>query len=112
MLPSSKRLTAHDVKDIMEKGRVAHSPLFLLRYIPNAGAQTKIAAIVPVKVVKTAVGRNELKRKTYEVVRKLYPRIIPGFKIALLAKSPAITASALSIEADLKELLIKVKLLQ
>jgi ribonuclease P protein component len=110
MLPSSKRLTAHDVKDIMEKGRVAHSPLFLLRYIPNAGVQTKIVAIAPVKVVKTAAGRNELKRKTYEVVRKLYPRITPGFKIALLAKSPAITASVATIEADLKDLFVKAKL--
>ena len=112
MLPSSKRLTAHDVKDIMEKGRVAHSPLFLLRYIPNAGAPTKVAAIAPVKVVKTAVGRNKLKRKVYEVVRKLYPRIIPGFKIALLAKSPAITSSVATIEADLKDLFAKAKLFQ
>ncbi len=96
----------------MEKGRVAHSPLFLLRYVSNTGVQSRFAAIVPVKVVKTAVGRNTLKRKTYEAVQKVYSRIAPGYKIALLAKSPAITASVTTIEADLKDLFVKAKLFQ
>jgi len=96
----------------MEKGRVAHSPLFLLRYVQNTSAHSRIAAIVPVKVVKTASGRNKLKRKIYEAVQKVYPRIVSGYTIAILAKATAITADSQSIESDIKDLLIKAKISQ
>jgi len=94
----------------MEKGRVAHSPLFILRYIQNTPTHSRIAAIVPVKVVKTATGRNKIKRKIYEAVQKIYSHIIPGYTIAVLAKTTAINADSKNIEMDIKNLLIKAKI--
>ena len=100
MLPSSHRLSSRDITLIMEKGRVVHSTLFIVRWVPGED-HARIAAIAPVKVAKTAVGRNALRRKIYRGVQNIYPHIIPGIKAAVLAKSGAVTATPETIQSDL-----------
>ena len=111
MLPSSHRLSAHDVAYIIEKGRVAHSPLFTLRWVPTEG-HSRIAAIVPKKVAKKATGRNSLRRKMYVAVRVLGPRILPGFKIVILAKASTADLTQDAIDKALYDSVSKARLIK
>jgi ribonuclease P protein component len=95
----------------MEKGRVAHSPLFTLRWIPTEG-HTCIAAIVPKKVVKKATGRNSLRRKVYIAVRVLGTQIISGFKIVILAKTPMTDVAQEAINKALYDSVSKARLVK
>ncbi|MEK7646341.1 MAG: ribonuclease P protein component [Patescibacteria group bacterium] len=110
MLPRSHKLSAHDVVYIMEKGRVAHSPLFTLRWVPAEG-HTRISAIVPKKTAKMAVGRTGLRRKIYHALRELYPRIVSGFKIAVLAKTSATDLTQEEIARGITEAFSKARLI-
>jgi len=97
---------------MMEKGRAIHSPLFTIRILDQKTAKaTKVAAVAPQKVAKTAVKRNNTRRKIYQAIERLVPSLKKGFFIGIFAKSPALTAETAKIGDDLKDLFVKAKVL-
>jgi len=70
-----------------------------------------IAAAVPVKVGKTAVSRNAMRRKVYEAVQPLLSDLKDGLDIILFAKTINMTVVAL-ISNDLKSLFVKAAILR
>lgn len=73
---------------------------------------TRIAAVTPQKVSKTAVVRNKVRRKTYEAVRSIKPSIIQGVHVAVFAKPAVLNATQVAIAADIKDLFVKAGLLR
>jgi ribonuclease P protein component len=98
MLKRSNRLSTKQFLEVMEKGRVTHSPLFVMRTLgtqvvsikedgvrskrpagragggskgENTRLDIRIAAVAPKKVAPTAVLRNSIKRHIYEAVQPL-----------------------------------------
>ncbi len=75
MLKKSQRLTTSQLERVLKDGKVAHTALFTVRAL-NGGVSTirpidkpaKFAVVVSKKVAKTAVGRNFLRRRIYEVL--------------------------------------------
>jgi len=99
----------------MEKGRVYHSSLFLLRVYKTDELKSvppKISAVVPNKVLKTAVKRNYLRRKMYEAVQKIYPEIRTGMHIIVFSKNTAATISFEQLCIGMKEIFVKAGLLR
>lgn len=122
--------------EVMEKGRVTHSPLFIMRTLQHkedgvrskrpagrAGGGSKgentrldirIAAVAPKKVAPTAVLRNSIKRHIYEAVRPLIASITTsagqGIHIIIFAKAEAVKTDFKAIVADLKALFVKARL--
>ena len=94
----------------MEKGRVSHSSLFLVRILRDQ-TDIRISAVAPKKVSKTAVGRNKIRRKTYEAIRTFKKMIVPGLHMIIFAKPTVVKATQNEIVADLKDLFVKSKLL-
>lgn len=112
----------------MEKGKVTHSPLFIMRAIQykeqaiqqdrakqvrskeKGGNCVKIAAVAPKKVAPTAVLRNAIRRRAYEAVLSMIPSIIPGTHAIIFAKPESIRADLKGISADLKTLFSKAKI--
>ena len=95
----------------MEKGRVFHSSLFLIRVVSGM-PDTRIAAVAPQKVSKTAVVRNRIRRKTYEAVRNIKPSIIQGVHVAVFAKPSILNTKQVVIASDIKDLFVKAGLLR
>jgi ribonuclease P protein component len=95
----------------MEKGRVTHSSFFWLRSLKSEG-KSRFSAIVPQKAVKTAVGRNLLRRKMYEAIKIIISDIQPGHEIVVCAKSLAIPASFADLAKEMKILFVKSGLLK
>jgi ribonuclease P protein component len=90
----------------MEKGRVIHSPLFLVRVL-NGQLGVRIAAVAPKKAMKTAVERNKMRRRIYIAVSTFKNMITPGVHAIVFAKPVTTTASQENIITDLKELFVK-----
>ena len=95
----------------MKNGRVSHSPLFLLRAL-SGSSDTRISTTVPVKIAKTAVQRNKFRRKLYEAVRPLVSNIVPNTHIAIIAKPQTLQSTQKALEAEVKDVFVKAKLLR
>ena len=58
------------VRYVYQHGKTVRSPKMSLVFAPNTRGFTRMAVVVSKKVEKTAVGRNRIRRKMYEVLRK------------------------------------------
>jgi len=108
MLKSIHRLSTKQFMEVMEKGRIYTSPLFVVRVLINENKG--ISAVAPKKVAATAAMRNKLRRQIYEAVAPLRTSIIPGAAIIIFAKSETAKADFKHLTPDLKNLFSKAKI--
>ena len=69
----SKRYRFHSrggVRYVYQKGKTVRTQKMSLVFVPNERGFTRIAVVVSKKVNKTAVGRNRIRRRIYEILRK------------------------------------------
>lgn len=130
MLTDQYRLKkVRDFNLLMERGRWASGALFTVKWLELAKnrdyfpkkvdpdefvAQLRFAFVVGVKVSKSAVKRNRLKRQMREVVRLMIKdrRLRGGFYVMVVAKGEALGKEYLEIEKDIGGLLGKVGVLR
>lgn len=111
MEKKSRRLTAGQFKEVMEKGKISHSPLFLLRAM-SGNRDERVAAVAPQKIFKSAVIRNKVRRRVYEAARETLSLIRPGVHMIVFAKSSVLTASSREMIADIRGLFVKAGILK
>lgn len=58
------------VRYVYQKGKTVRRAKASLIFAPNERGFTRVAVVVSKKVNKTAVGRNRIRRRVYEVIRK------------------------------------------
>ena len=69
----SKKYRFHSrggVRYVYQKGKTIRSPKASLVFVENSRGFTRVAVVVSKKVEKTAVNRNRIRRRVYEVIRK------------------------------------------
>ena len=64
MLPKIKRLNTALFKKVIDTGRSLHSELFIIRSVKDKSL-LKFSVSVPKKISKTAVLRNQIRRRVY-----------------------------------------------
>ncbi len=112
MLSRSHRVSSRQLSELMVKGKIYHSPLFLMRaYVPAGMEGVHVAAVAPQKIFKTAPARNNMKRKTYEAVREVLKTSSSkdgaAHLVGLFAKATAVKSTVIEITTDLKALFVK-----
>ena len=90
----------------MNKGSIVSGSFFVLHYLKQDNPQ--YAFVVPKKIVKSAVKRNSLRRKGYNILR-LYN--IESSLGIFFYKKEALGASLLEIKTDIDSLLKKAKII-
>ncbi|MBO7560472.1 ribonuclease P protein component [Candidatus Saccharibacteria bacterium] len=65
------------VRYVYQKGKMIRTAKMSLVFTPNTKGFTRIAVVVSKKVNKTAVGRNRMRRRVYEILRKNFSLIPP-----------------------------------
>ncbi len=68
----SKKYRFHSrggVRYVYKKGKTIRCPKMSLVFLPNSKGFTRVAVVVSKKVEKSAVGRNRIRRRIYEVIR-------------------------------------------
>lgn len=78
----------------------------------SGSTDTRVAAVAPKKVAKTAVMRNKIRRKIYEALKVIKPTLKPSFHAIVLAKPAMMQKKQIEIVADMRELFVKANLLR
>lgn len=63
------------VRYVYQKGKTVRRSKMSLVFVNNERGFTRIAVVVSKKVIKTAVGRNRIRRRVYEALRKNFDLI-------------------------------------
>lgn len=68
----NKRYRFHSrggVRYVYQKGKTVRKPKMSLVFAENTRGFTRVAVVVSKKVIKSAVGRNRIRRRIYEAIR-------------------------------------------
>ena len=86
MIHKTHRFQGHNnLSYVYQKGQTTRGPQCSLRYIVNRRRTTyRIAVVVSRKVHKSAVVRNRIRRRIYEVIRSYEPDIKQAFDLVFL----------------------------
>jgi ribonuclease P protein component len=72
------------VNRVHKQGKSGRSGALSIRYrIAEGGDQTKFAVVVSKKVAKSAVVRNRIRRRVFEVIRAEQPNLQPGLEAVI-----------------------------
>lgn len=101
MLAEKYRFHGHgSLKFVYSRGQVVRSKLFITKYTHNPRRkQPRIAVVVSKKVMKSAVKRNRIRRRLYEIIRLELPGLIQQTDIVFIVISPDVL---LAPHADLQ----------
>lgn len=80
---------------VYRRGAVVRTPQLTLRFIRNPKRSTyRLAVIVSRKVYKSAVARNRVRRRLYEIIRAHEGRIAESYDIVVTVVSDDVMAMA------------------
>jgi ribonuclease P protein component len=112
-LPLIHRLKhRQDFKTVYEQGKrhaTPHLVLIALSGIADAvePLPTRLGISIGRKVSKKAVIRNRLKRQIRAAIRALLTEILPGWRVVIVVRPPAVECKYEQIFQELKTLLMK-----
>ena len=107
MLSFKNRFHGHgSLRYVYSHGQAIRSRLVTLKYSTHPKRkEPRVAVVVSKKVLKSAVGRNRIRRRLYEVVRLELPRIHPDRDIVLIVfSSEIITMSPTELTQTIQQL--------
>lgn len=89
MLSVQHRFHGHgSLRYVYKNGQAIRSHLITVKYITNPYRKhSRFAVVVSKKVHKSAVGRNRIRRRIYEIVRQELPRITQPHDVAIMVFS-------------------------
>ena len=73
-----------------EKGKTIRRPRMSLVYTKNTRGFTRVAVVVSKKVAKSAVKRNRMRRRVYEVVRVNFDQVPKRMDYIFVVYSPEV----------------------
>lgn len=111
MLAKQARLTTKQFENVIKKGVVSHSSLFLLRILTGQ-KDTRISVAAPKKVANTAVIRNKNRRRLYPAIKPLFPHLSTGVWAILFVKKDISDIDFEVLIQNVREAFIKAKLLK
>lgn len=111
MLSKSKRLSKLQFDDVFKKGRVFHSPLFVIRVLSES-KDIRFSAVSSKKVDNTAVKRNSSRRKIYNTTRVLSRNVTKPVWVLIFAKKSLKDIPQDEVVTDLKGVFVKSKILE
>ena len=102
MLASKNRFHGHgSLRFVYSRGKIARSKYFVCKCTSNPRRlEPRVAVVVSKKVIKSAVKRNKVRRRIYEVIRLELLEVIPQTDLVYIVVSPEILTAS---NQELKE---------
>lgn len=107
MLSFSHRFHGHgSLRYVYNNGQAIRSHLITIKYVKNSHRKhSRFAVVVSKKVHKSAVGRNRMRRRLYELIRHELPNIrSPHDVVVLIFSSEVMAMSHVELQALVKQL--------
>ncbi|MBI2592209.1 ribonuclease P protein component [Candidatus Saccharibacteria bacterium] len=85
MISRKHRFRGYDsLKHVYKNGTTVRGPLFAVKFVANSKRDTyRLAVVVSRKVQKSAVARNRIRRRLYEIVRQMQEDITGPYDIVI-----------------------------
>lgn len=106
MLSKTKRLSKIQFDEVFQKGRVFHSPLFVVRVLFEQ-KDTRFSFVASKKTAKTAVERNASRRKIYNQIKKSITNKGLGAHFIFIAKKSLKAVAISEIEKEINNIFVK-----
>lgn len=101
---SDRHYTSTEIQQLFSgKQKSISNAFFRLHWLSTSDEKKKVAVIVSKKVAKSAVARNQARRRVYDVVRQLFSEWTPGLRVAILVRNPVLTAPYSELTAQLTD---------
>jgi ribonuclease P protein component len=86
MLSFANRFHGHgSLRYVYKNGQAVRSRLITIKYVTNPHRKaSRFAVVVSKKVHKSAVGRNRMRRRIYEIIRHELPHITTAHDVAVM----------------------------
>ncbi|MDO4902561.1 MAG: ribonuclease P protein component [bacterium] len=86
MLAYKNRFHGHgSLRYVYAKGDAVRTQKIVVKFTPNSRRKdSRFAVVVSKKVLKSAVGRNRIRRRVYEIIRHELPEIEGVFDVAVM----------------------------
>ena len=96
MIPYRQRFHGHaSLKYVFKNGRTARDRQVILKFIENPRRKnSRFAVIVSKKIHKSAVKRNRIRRRIYEIIRQEIPQVDGVYDVAIVVSSPDLIATS------------------
>jgi ribonuclease P protein component len=99
-----------DLKRVRRSGKSYAHPFIVLVVLPEEGVKT-LFGVMAGRSVGNAVQRNRAKRLIREAIRPLLPKVLPGWKVIVIARKSLLNAEFTEISTSLQGLLARAKVL-
>jgi len=113
MISSLFRFHGHNsLRYVYSNGKAVRTQLFTVKYVPNSHRKyPRFSVVVSKKVIKSAVGRNRIRRRLYEYLRINTPNLNETYDIVIICTSPELrTLPYAEISEQLTQLFEKAEL--
>ena len=113
MISSKFRFHGHNsLRYVYSKGKAVRSQMLTVKYVPNAHrTYPRFSVVVSKKVIKSAVGRNRIRRRLYEYLRLNTENLNGVYDIVVICTSSELrTLPFADISAQLTQLFEKASL--
>jgi len=86
MLTYQHRFHGHgSLRFVYRNGKSIRTPMITLKYTPNPRRKySRFTIVVSKKVIKSAVGRNRIRRRIYEIIRLDLSSIKPNYDVVIM----------------------------
>lgn len=108
MLSFRNRFHGHgSLRYVYKNGQAVRSRLVTMKYVHNPHRKRpRVAVVISKKVLKSAVGRNRVRRRIYEVVRQELPAVEPNHDMVFLVfSSEVLTLPSNELTEAIRQLL-------
>ena len=97
---------------LYKNGKAVRSQLFTIKFVANEHrAHSRVAIVISKKVIKSAVGRNRVRRRLYEYLRTNTERLNDTYDIVVICTSAELrTLPYEEISSQLEQLFVKASL--
>lgn len=113
MLSFAYRFHGHgSLRYVYKNGQAVRSHLITVKYISNSHREkSRFAVVVSKKVHKSAVGRNRIRRRIYEVIRSEMPHFKSAHDVVVMVfSSEVLSLPANELAETIKQLFVQADL--
>ena len=109
MIPSPFRFHGHNsLRYVYSNGKAVRSQLFTIKYVANNHRKhPRFSVVVSKKVIKSAVGRNRIRRRLYEYLRTHTENLTGVYDIVIICTSADLRTLPYAQIADQLDLLFQ-----
>lgn len=90
MIPASFRFHGHNsLRYVYANGKAVRSERVTIKWVKNTHrSKPRISVVVSKKVIKSAIGRNRIRRRVYEYMRVHADKLKETYDIVIIVTSP------------------------